>query len=301
MNGFLKYLHLERYGTDGVDGITLGECHIFPKLDGTNASFWCDSNNVMHYASRNRELSIHEDNAGFVNWAITQDKLTQLAKDFPNHRFYGEWLVPHSVKGYRDDAWRQLYLFDVLKPDGTFMHYDEYSSILQERGINFIPCACKATNPSYEQLIKLVQENKFLMVDGQGFGEGVVIKQYGWVNRFGDTTWAKLISNTFKEAHIRTMGGQVTVNSVLEEEIVDEFVTPHLVEKTIAKIRNTDGKFEGKSIPKLLGLVYYDLIVEEMWEIVKKHKNPKIDFKTLNHCVIAKVKQIKPELFGRSA
>ena len=29
MNGFLKYLHLERYGTDGVDGITLGECHIF--------------------------------------------------------------------------------------------------------------------------------------------------------------------------------------------------------------------------------------------------------------------------------
>ena len=24
MNGFLKYLHLERYGTDGVDGITLG-------------------------------------------------------------------------------------------------------------------------------------------------------------------------------------------------------------------------------------------------------------------------------------
>ena len=50
MNGFLKYLHLERYGTDGVDGITLGGCHIFPKLDGTNASFWCDSNNVMHYA-----------------------------------------------------------------------------------------------------------------------------------------------------------------------------------------------------------------------------------------------------------
>ena len=156
------------------------------------------------------------------------------------------------------------------------------------------------TASSYEQLIKFVQENKYLMIDGQGFGEGVVIKQYGWVNRFGNTTWAKLISNTFKEVHIRTMGGQVTSNSVIEEEIAEKFLTLHVVEKTIAKIRNDDGKFEGKSIPKLLGLAYYDLISEEMWEIVKQYKNPKIDFKTLNHCVIAKVKQLKPELFGRA-
>ena len=118
MSGFQKYLHLERYGTDGVDGITIGQCHIFPKLDGTNASFWYEQGQWF-YASRNRQLHIHEDNAGFMNWAITQDKLTQLAKDYPEHRFYGEWLVPHSVKGYRDDAWRNLYIFDVMKPDGA--------------------------------------------------------------------------------------------------------------------------------------------------------------------------------------
>ena len=30
---FQKYMHLERFGTDEVDGINLGECHVFPKLD----------------------------------------------------------------------------------------------------------------------------------------------------------------------------------------------------------------------------------------------------------------------------
>ena len=52
MSGFQKYLHLERYGTDGVDGITIGQCHIFPKLDGTNASFWYEQGQWF-YAPRN--------------------------------------------------------------------------------------------------------------------------------------------------------------------------------------------------------------------------------------------------------
>ena len=138
-----------------------------------------------------------------------------------------------------------------------------------------------------------------------GFQKYLHLERYGTDGVDGITLgechiFPKLISNTFKEVHIRTMGGQVTSNSVIEEEIAEKFLTLHIVEKTIAKIRNDDGKFEGKSIPKLLGLAYYDLISEEMWEIVKQYKNPKIDFKTLNHCVIAKVKQLKPELFGRA-
>jgi len=35
---FMKYQHVERYGTDEVEGIELGETYIFPKIDGTNGS-----------------------------------------------------------------------------------------------------------------------------------------------------------------------------------------------------------------------------------------------------------------------
>ena len=37
---FVKYQHVERLGVDEVDGIELGVCHVFPKIDGTNSSVW---------------------------------------------------------------------------------------------------------------------------------------------------------------------------------------------------------------------------------------------------------------------
>jgi hypothetical protein len=36
MNDFVKYQHIERYGVDEVNGIDIGTCYIFPKIDGTN-------------------------------------------------------------------------------------------------------------------------------------------------------------------------------------------------------------------------------------------------------------------------
>jgi len=294
---FEKYIHLERFGTDEVDGINIGECHIFPKIDGTNASFWWEGG-YLRCGSRNRELSRDDDNAGFMNWAVEQDNLRELSQHFPGFRFYGEWLVPHSLKTYRDDAWRKLYIFDVMDLNGEFLHYDAYSEILKQYEVDFIPCMLKSRNPTYEILLQATENNRFLIQDGRGSGEGVVIKQYGWNNRFGRTTWAKLITNTFKDKHIQEMGGAVVNAKLVEEEIATEFLTEHLVEKIIAKIRTDQGAFNAKNIPQLLGMAYHDLVTEELWEAVKKHKNPKIDFKTLNHCAIRRVKELKPELFG---
>ena len=295
---FQKYLHLERFGTDVVDGVNLGTCHIFPKLDGTNASFWMDDEGIFHCGSRNRELDIHNDNAGFMNWAIHQANLVAMARAFRNHRFYGEWLVPHSIKTYRDDAWRKFYLFDVLGANGEFMHYDDYSVLCKRWGVEFIPCTLKATNPTYEMLHEHALKNTFLLQEGQGYGEGVVIKQYGWKNRYGNPAYAKLITSAFKEAHIKEMGGQVLTVDLVEENIAQEYVTSHLVEKVIAKIRTEEGAFSAKHIPRLLHTVFHDLVTEELWEAIKKHKNPRIDFKLLNHFVVKQTKILTPALFG---
>ena len=40
MTKFHKYMHLERFGTDEVDGIEFGQTYVFPKLDGTNGQVW---------------------------------------------------------------------------------------------------------------------------------------------------------------------------------------------------------------------------------------------------------------------
>jgi hypothetical protein len=297
----LKYIHLERFGTDEVDGINIGKCHIFPKIDGTNASVWLEDG-VMCFGSRNRQITPEDDNGGFANWAKDKVFLKLLLDSLPEgSRVFGEWLIPHSLKTYRADAWRRFWVFDVLLPSGDFMHYDEYMPLCKKHNVDFIPCVCVSNNPTYEVLSKETEKNKFLIEENSGVGEGVVIKQYGWKNRFQRTTWAKLVTNSFKDKHITEMGGSVINIKMIEEEIAEEFITDHMVEKVIAKIRNEKGAFLSSNIPQLLGMVYHDLVSEELWQAIKQHKNPKIDFKTLNHCAINRIKTIKPELFGVKA
>lgn len=298
MSEFVKYPHLERFGTDEVDGINIGTCYVFPKLDGTNASAWIDDELNVCGGSRNRHLSIDNDNAGFLAWLINQENWRRCLTENTDLRFYGEWLVPHSLKTYRDDAWQKFYVFDVMREDGTFMPYEVYKKICDAYGLDCIPCVLKAKNPTYEVLHEQTMRNKYLLQENAGHGEGVVVKNYEYQNKFGRVTWAKLITNTFKDQHIKAMGGSTIEIKMVEEEIVNEFVTPHMVDKAVEKIRLQHGAFNAKNIPQLLGMTYHDLVTEELWEAIKKHKNPKIDFKTLHHFTVKRVKEVKKEVFG---
>ena len=51
---FKKYLEVERLGKEEVEGILFGECALFPKLDGTNASIWMEANGDIKAGSRSK-------------------------------------------------------------------------------------------------------------------------------------------------------------------------------------------------------------------------------------------------------
>jgi hypothetical protein len=306
---FKKYQHLERFGTTEVKQIELGTCHIFPKLDGTNASVWLDENGNIQSGSRKRHLSLEADNAGFYAWVKEQKNLLEYLKENPTHRLYGEWLIPHALKTYREDAWRKFYVFDVSvdKEDSEilhegddkskYIHYDEYSTKLEEKGIDYIVPICTITNASYEQLVNQLMKNVFLIEDGKGVGEGIVIKNYDFKNKYNRQTWAKIVTSEFKEKHAKVHGAtEIKGKKMIEEQIADEFVTKALCEKVYAKIEN-EGGFTSKRIPQLLNVVYYDVVKEDAWNFVKKHKNPTIDFSTLQHFVFSKVKEQLSQLF----
>lgn len=295
---FEKYMHLEKFGTDEVQGIDLGTVYVFPKLDGTNASVWGDDNGVCA-GSRRRELDIHNDNAGFCNWVLDSGFAEDLLTFEPNLRLFGEWLVPHSLKTYREDAWRKFYVFDVYDDaQERFLAYDEYKPILDRFGIDYLPPLAIIKNPTYEQLLNELENNVYLIQEGKGVGEGIVIKNYEFENRFGRVCWAKIVTNSFKEKHAKEMGApEKQGKKMVEYDIVDNHVTLHLVEKVYAKIVNEVGSWTSKLIPRLLQTVWYDLVKEDAWEFVKKHRNPTINFRTLNTLAIRRVKELKPELF----
>jgi len=297
---FKEYQHIERFGTDEVQGIELGISYVFPKIDGTNSSVWLNKGSVCA-GSRHRELSLDKDNANFMSHAVSNTAILKYLENHPQHRLFGEWLVPHSLKTYRDDAWRRFYVFDICvdKEDGglEYIPYDTYKTQLEECGIDYL-CPIKIIkNGDYESFIKCLEANVFLIKDGCGCGEGVVIKNYDFYNRFHRQTWAKIVTAEFKEKHHKAMGAPTIENKMIEEEIVEEVVTKAFVEKEHSKITNEQSGWTSKYIPMLLGKVFYELVNEETWNFVKKHKNPTVNFKTLNALTINKVKSVKPEIF----
>jgi len=297
---FKKYQHVERFGTLEVEGIELGECQIFSKLDGTNSSCWLDDNEIKA-GSRNRELSLENDNAGFYNWLLKQEKIKAYLLKYPNRRLYGEFLCRHTLKTYRDSAWGRFYIFDVVEENGeseTYIPYSEYSKEFEDAGIDYIPILSTIRNGSYEHFIHQLNQNVFLIKDGEGIGEGIVIKRYDFVNRFGRTTWAKIVTSEFKEKHYKTMGcPAIKGPDMIEEEIVQKYITKSLVEKEHAKIVLENEGWSSHFIPRLLQTVFYCLVKEECWNFVKEFKNPTINFKTLLHFSHKRVKELMPELF----
>lgn len=302
---FKKYQHVERFGNSEVQDIELGVCYVFPKIDGTNSSVWINDNDELRAGSRNRELSFDKDNAGFYS-AISKDKniLSYLHKH-PTHRLFGEWLVPHTLKTYRDDAWRKFYIFDVCVDSDDqekgleYLPYDVYKPLLEEFNLEYLAPLRIIKNADYDSFVKCLEVNDFLIKDGNGTGEGVVIKNYDFYNKYKRQTWAKIVASEFKEKHYKTMGSPVVENKMVEESIVDEFITTALIEKEFAKIVNeNNGEWNSRMIPRLLSTVYYSLITEDIWDILKKFKQPSINFKTLNAITIKKIKSTKSEIFG---
>ena len=288
---YIKYQHVEKFGNCEVEGLVEGEVYVFPKIDGTNAQVWY--NEGMHYGSRNRELSLENDNAGFMRWAIDQEKLDIAISRLPSgYRLYGEWLVPHSLKTYREGAWREFYVFDVVNEDGDYMPYDVYQPILSLYGVECIPPLCVITNPTYEDILRVVEENTYLITEGTG--EGVVLKRYGYTNKYGRTTWAKVVTTAFKDPH---SNAPVTKGSDMVEEAISEMLSEEVIRKVYANICSEMDGWSSKYIGRLLSTIWHDFIAEEMWNAIKKHKNPTINFKLLNRFVMVRVKSVLVEVF----
>lgn len=201
---FNKYQHIEKLGTPETEGILDGIVYVFPKLDGTNCQVWRDENGIQA-GSRNRILTEENDHFGFYKYIQNNDMIKILLLLNPDLRLYGEFLVPHTLKTYSDNAWRKFYVFDVTYRDDNgetrYIPYEEYQKQLELYNIDYIPPICKIENPTYERMIELLDKNTYLIKDGAGTGEGIVIKNYDYRNKFGRQTWAKIVRNDFKTEH----------------------------------------------------------------------------------------------------
>lgn len=296
MSKYLNFHHIERYGSAKVENAHIGMCYVFPKIDGTYGCIRYKIGNI-EFANKDRYLSIDDDNQKFVETlSFDIKRYKDFFSKYPDLTLHGEFLIPHTVTTYTDDAWYKFYVFDVEK-NGVYLNYDTYIEYLEEFGINYIPAICKVANPDIDGLISLLDKNIYLMKDGSGCGEGIVIKNYEWRNNNNHQKWMKVVCNEFKTGLYKRTCQEFNLKKSIEQKIIDKYVSIPFVEKEWMKICN-DEKIQIKyRITVFLNKVYYELVNEEMWNIVKTLKYPVIDFKKLYNLCIDRVKNIKPELF----
>lgn len=242
-NVFREYQHIERLGVSSIAGLTDGICHIFPKIDGTNASIWRDYYGKICCGSRSRMLSMEPgmDNYGFCAWVNQPDNLkrfTAFFTKYPNCKLYGEWLVPHTIKNYKKEAWRNFYVFDVyweeyirdsIQSKPCYIEYDEYSKMCEEFNITYIPRIAKLDHPTDIELKDLLSETHYLMEKETDFGEGIVIKRYDYKNKFKVVKFGKLITKDCINTSANSSINHAKINK--ETQIINAFLPESILDK----------------------------------------------------------------------
>lgn len=282
---FRKYQKIHRLGKEETDGILDGICYIQEKIDGANTSIWMDDDGMIQCGSRNRHL-IDDDFNGFVKYVKNHVGINAFLESSPDLTLYGEWLVQHTIK-YSDASYKKFYLFDVCCGSGEFADPEEVASIANRYGINCVPTFGKFENPSEDHVIDMAGKSQLCIK-----GEGIVIKNMEFVNKFGDLVYAKVVCEDFREMNLLVFGdNDKDSDSYNEMYFVNKYMTHERVNKVVKKLQpEINEMLDMKHIPRICETAYYDMLTEEVWDVSKKIES--INFKKLKNIAYKKAKMI---------
>ena len=259
---FKAYNKIHALHKEECEGILEGTCYIQEKVDGANASIWLGDDGEIHYGSRSRDLFLANDNFnGFGDWVRSHPRLKEFFTQYPHVRLNGEWLVRHTI-GYRETSYKKFYLFDMEISDGVIAMTGEILQmydLAKEFDIPVVHLYGSFVNPTLEDIKALAGSS----VLGEK-GEGVVVKNLSYRNKFGDINFGKYVTQEFKEDNGVTFGGNNKFSETYEEMyFVNKLVTLPRVEKTTHKLESMEGKLSEKHIPRIMGMVFHDVMSEE--------------------------------------
>lgn len=308
--GNIKFLHVVRLNEIPDLLTSNGDKYVFPKLDGTNATVWADNEGVIHAGSRNRELSMDKDNAGFYKHIMESDTMVPICQfciDNPFMVVCGEWLGGKAghIKSYLN---KEFYVFDVkLATIGNsetekhfgYLPYNSYSKALAKYGYQYIIPPLRVyrdgENVTVEDIASIADENHFNLPDDV-IGEGVVVKNYSYLSRFGNYEEGKIVREEFKERKGQKSSKSIAENSNIEQAIVDDLVSSSDIQKCINKLSDILGEEFSKSNSKMVGMVmemaFSDLLSEEACVIAKKYGKYPIVLNDVKKFVYAKARSV---------
>lgn len=294
IGGIQAYHHVERLGGDECEGLLDGHVFVEEKLDGANASVALLPDRGLVIATRNQTISVGGDPPtgfrGLVEYVLRHPGIGGFLQIHPDLVLRGEWMCPHTVL-YDKAAYNHLYVFDIETQDGSFVPLGQYRQELEGLGIRTAPLIAELDSPTIEDLAELVNGPSAL---GGADREGIVVKRYGYVNKYGRTAWGKLVALEFKQKTALRFGPQrgQGYDEHFNEMRFADLVTEHAVRKTMDKIIDQKGRVSIGDMAQILGMCWHDLFHEELWGFVMKKKVKAFDFYVARKYAVEKVRDI---------
>lgn len=265
MGEIKKYTDIVRLGhktTFGVlevgDLITITE-----KIDGANASFILNEFNEVDCFSRNNQVTEGNTLRGYYGW-IKENIKPELLN--PKFRYYGEWCISHKIQ-YKPEYYQNFYLFNVYDEElSEYLSDDVMRSEANRIGIKTVDLLYEGEYISFEHLLTFVGQSKMAI----NIGEGIVVKNVNYKDKYGNQVFVKLVSDEFRETQKQKAPKDPNRPISIEQEFINMTVTKARVDKLLHKLVDEnilEEKFGiedmGLILKNLGSRIYEDVMKEE--------------------------------------
>lgn len=275
MKEYKEYTDIIRFGKSGTTQAIQEGTHISitEKLDGANASFTYDeeATNGVQAFSRKQVLNEESSLSGFYQWV--QTNIAPIKENLvKNYRYYGEWLVKHSVV-YKEEFYRNFYLFSIWDEEKEEYLSDDIVKQEAERlGLKTVPYLYEGAFVSLEHIMGFVGKSKITLEPNKG--EGVVVKDATYKNRYGRQLFVKFIALEFSEVKKQKVH-RVDTELLISLQKIDMVVTKNRTKKMLFKLVDEGIIPSDYSLKRDMGtilkemniVIYNDIMKEESDEL----------------------------------
>lgn len=273
-----SYIDIKSFQTKFANSFNVGdEIVIEEKIDGANSSFQYDINsNSMLSFSRKQTLDPHNTLRGFFTF-VNQLDISKFKK-YPTYRFFGEWLVKHTVV-YPDNCYKNFYLFDVYDTENQkWLDYSNVKRLSEELELSMVHVFYLGNFINWEHILKFVGKTAM----GGEYGEGVVVKNMTRLNDENNRLpfYTKIVTDKFKEkAKCKTkvpLSMEVLKDIEYKKALTSSIVTLARVRKILHKLVDenilpVDWELEDMSkVAKNLPMAVYKDCQKEEQDIINK-------------------------------
>lgn len=270
------YLNTEKYPVLKFTGTI--------KLHGTNSSIVKYKEGNVEFQSRERVLSIDQDNANFMQEMVKKD-LSFLFKDFEFNEYvaiYGEWCGGNIQKGVAINGLDKMFVIFGVKIDDNWVNipvtlHDNVKGIFNILQFRTYHIDIDFNNPQLVQneIIEMTKEVEDecpvgLYFGKKGIGEGLVFtcdtnKSYRFKSKgekHSETKVKKL--NSVNIEHLNSIN-----------EFIENTVTENRLEHGISFFKENNIELEPKNIGQYFSWIVKDVLKEEIDTITENDLNEK--------------------------